>query len=186
MLVKRLIIECLAKNINVNKWNFKEIYNWLKESAIKILSPIWNNLNIIVTICFLRKKLFLVYCLLIDLKLLEIKVLPLIQLLMLELSSHFSIYCIRSNLSIYFYWLWTLLLCHWYTCTLAVACNDVWLDTVYLKLPMSRLKTSKFQCGTWVHYYTRAFLPIIVYQWNKHIYIINHCHHNQKIFSANP
>lgn len=133
MLVKRLIIECLAKNINVNKWNFKEIYNWLKESAIKILSPIWNNLNIIVTICFLRKKLFL------------------IQLLMLELSSHFSIYCIRSNLLIYFYWLWTLLLCRWYTYTLAVACNDVWLDTVYLKLPMSRLKTSKFQCGTWMH-----------------------------------
>lgn len=63
---------------------------------------------------FLEKKT--VSCLLlIDLKLLEIKVLPLIQLLMLELSSHFSIYCIRSNLSIYFYWLWTLLLCRWYT-----------------------------------------------------------------------
>lgn len=166
MLVKRLIIECLAKNINVNKWNFKEIYNWLKESAIKIFSPILNNLNIIVTICFLRKKLFLVYCVLVDLKLLEIR--------------------FWSNLSIYFYWLWTLLLCRWYTCTLAVACNDVWLDTIYLKLPMSRLKTSKFQCGTWVHYYTSAFLPIIVYQWNKHIYITNHCLHNQKIFSSNP
>lgn len=112
---------------------------------------------------FLEKKT--VSCLLlIDLKLLEIKVLPLIQLLMLELSSHFSIYCIRSNLSIYFYWLWTLLLCRWYTYTLAVACNDVWLDTIYLKLPMSRLKTSKFQCGTWMHYYTSAFLPIKVYQ----------------------
>lgn len=65
MLVKCLIIECLVKNINVNKWNFKEIYNWLKESVIKILLLIWNNLNIIVIICFLRKKLFFVYCLLI-------------------------------------------------------------------------------------------------------------------------
>lgn len=70
MLVKCLIIECLVK-----KWNFKEIYNWLKESVIKILLLIWNNLNIIVIICFLRKKLFFVYCLFIDLKLLEIKVL---------------------------------------------------------------------------------------------------------------
>lgn len=51
---------------------------------------------------------------------------------------------------------------------------------------VSFFKKSKFQCGTWIHYYTSAFLPIIVYRWNNHTYIINHCLHNQKIFSANP